>query len=707
MRHRIRVTGVVQGVGFRPFVHRLATDLGLAGHVGNDTDGVFVEVEGPPEVVAVFEARLVRGRAAAGPDRPASRRRRWHRLGRRRVPYRGEPRAGAGPDLRLARRGRVRRLPGRAVRSGRPPLPLPVHQLHQLRPTVHHHASGCPTTGPTRPWPASRCAPAAPGSTTTRPTGASTPSRSPAPACGPRLWFEEPTGRSCDRHRRRPGREPSGAGRRARSWPSRGSAATTWPVTPPRRRRSSELRRRKHRPDKPFAVMVARPGRARRLARIETGGEAQLLDRPRAPDRPAGAAQDPAPLAASVAPGNPLPRACSCPYTPLHHLLFAPVPGAAAAAGAPGAGDDQRQPDRRADLLTRTTTPGAGWVPSPTPGCSTTAPSTSRATTRWSGSTTARSCPIRRSRGYAPLPGPLPFAVAPTLATGGELKNTFCLASGRHAWMSQHIGDMGSLETLAAFERSHPAVRRHVPGPRRSRSPPTPTPATRPGAGPRTTPGRPGRHAGPAPPRPRRRRSWPSTACRPAQRVIGFAFDGTGYGAGRRHLGRRGPRRRLRRRSTGPPTCATSPCPAATPPSASRTGPRSPTCWAAGVAWDAGPRRRSGPPRPPSWRCWNASSSATSTACRPRAWAGSSTPSARCSDLRHIVTYEAQAAIELEVAARPQLRTVPGRTRFAVDGTGEIDPGPGAAQAIVGRRAPRASAVGGDRARASTSPWPT
>jgi hydrogenase maturation protein HypF len=55
---RVRVTGVVQGVGFRPFVHRLAGELGLCGNVGNDSAGVLVEVEGRPAVLDEFVARL-------------------------------------------------------------------------------------------------------------------------------------------------------------------------------------------------------------------------------------------------------------------------------------------------------------------------------------------------------------------------------------------------------------------------------------------------------------------------------------------------------------------------------------------------------------------------------------------------------------------------------------------------------------------------
>ncbi len=54
---------------------------------------------------------------------------------------------------------------------------------------------------------------------------------------------------------------------------------------------------------------------------------------------------------------------------------------------------------------------------------------------------------LRRSRGYAPYPVPLPFEVKPTLAVGGELKNTFCLTRDHYAFLSHHIGDVENVET--------------------------------------------------------------------------------------------------------------------------------------------------------------------------------------------------------------------------------------------------------------------
>lgn len=61
--------------------------------------------------------------------------------------------------------------------------------------------------------------------------------------------------------------------------------------------------------------------------------------------------------------------------------------------------------------------------------------------------------PLRRSRGYAPYPVHLPFDMPPILATGAELKNTFCVARDRYAFMSQHIGDLENYETLRSFEQ--------------------------------------------------------------------------------------------------------------------------------------------------------------------------------------------------------------------------------------------------------------
>ena len=91
-------------------------------------------------------------------------------------------------------------------------------------------------------------------------------------------------------------------------------------------------------------------------------------------------------------------------------------------------------------------------------GSSMTVPSTSPVTIQLSGSTEARSADKAIPR-LRPSPRPPCLRAAPDARNRGELKNTFCLASGRDAWMSQHIGDMGSLETLAAFERVDTPVR--------------------------------------------------------------------------------------------------------------------------------------------------------------------------------------------------------------------------------------------------------
>jgi hydrogenase maturation protein HypF len=156
-------------------------------------------------------------------------------------------------------------------------------------------------------------------------------------------------------------------------------------------------------------------------------------------------------VSALVAPGNPL-VGVMLPYTPLHHLIFRPVPGRPSAVpraivltsgnltDEPICIDDDDAHTRLAALADAFLTHDRPiHVP-----CDDSVVRVVDGVEQ----------PVRRSRGYAPLPVTLPVEVAPVLAVGGELKNTFCVASGRHAWMSQHIGDMENLETLAAFARS-------------------------------------------------------------------------------------------------------------------------------------------------------------------------------------------------------------------------------------------------------------
>ncbi len=216
------------------------------------------------------------------------------------------------------------------------------------------------------------------------------------------------------------------------------------------------LRARKHRLEKPFAVMVRDLDVARRLARVDQS-EADLLTSAQRPIVLLHRRRGPAESAISgfVAPGNPR-LGVLLPYTPLHHLLFAPVPESGDRAAVPdvlvmtsGNLTDEPICYEDEDARRRLGAIADAWLLHDRP---IHVPCDDSVLEIDPGS--GDELPLRRSRGYAPLPLRLPFSAGPTLAVGGELKNTFCLAAGKDAFMSQHVGDMGSVETWAAFERS-------------------------------------------------------------------------------------------------------------------------------------------------------------------------------------------------------------------------------------------------------------
>ena len=209
----------------------------------------------------------------------------------------------------------------------------------------------------------------------------------------------------------------------------------------------SRLRERKGRGEKPFALMVPDLDAARRIAWVDDV-EAEALA---SPSRPIVLCRrrDDAPVSALVAPGNPL-VGLLLPYSPLHHLLFLPVPGSDAPPPralvlTSGNLSDERICFEDADARERL----AGLADAV---CSHDRPIVAPCDDSVVRAVDGQVVPIRRSRGFAPLPIRLPVEVAPTVALGAELKATICLASGRHAWMSQHIGDLGGLETEHALE---------------------------------------------------------------------------------------------------------------------------------------------------------------------------------------------------------------------------------------------------------------
>lgn len=445
-RLRVTVEGVVQGVGFRPFVHRLATELGVDGFVGNDSNAVFIEVQGPSSLVGTFLRRL---RSDAPPLAhivgihtdampPNADETGFHIVASRST---DGVRTLVPPDVAVCE-DCVRELFDPADRRHRHPFITCtncgprftiIRSLPYDRPaTTMADFPMCPACAAEYHNPADRRFHAQPLC---------------CPDCGPRLNFTsgERVISGSD--------EVLAAAHQAlaqgRIVAVKGIGGYHLACTADNATAVALLRERKARAGKAFAVMARDLTVARRLAEIDDE-EAAIL---RSPARPIVLLRrkPDAPVVDGVAPGNPM-IGVMLPYSPLHHLLFAPVPGSTTAvpealvltsanlSDEPLCFDDE---DARTRLPHLADAVLGHNRPIHVP-CD---DSVVRVVD-------GRELPIRRSRGYAPLPVALGQAAGAILAVGGELKNTFCLTDGRHAFCSAHIGDMGSLDTLRAFERS-------------------------------------------------------------------------------------------------------------------------------------------------------------------------------------------------------------------------------------------------------------
>ena len=441
---QVSVRGVVQGVGFRPFVYRLAHDHDLTGWVLNHSGGVEIEVEGAPEALHAFVQNL---RAKAPPlarivgldvisAPPAG----YHQFEiRHSVAEEGRYQL-ISPDIAtcsdclhellnpIARRYRY---PFTNCTNCGPRFTI-IRDIPYDRPlTTMAPFPMCPDCQGEYDDPLDRRFHAQPNA---------------CPVCGPHIWLEQGEDRQHigDAAMRMASKlllagkvlAIKGLGGFHLACDATASGAV------------QTLRARKGRPAKPLAVMMATLDDIRRHCHVSEEEETLLLSQ----QCPIVLLRwrDDSPIARDVAPNNNY-LGVMLPYTPLHHILLRDVRRPLIMTSGnlseePIARDNDEARRRLAhladaflmhnrDIYARYD--DSVWL-SPSPigeRPSLRAPQ-----------------PIRRSRGYAPFPIRMPFHTQPILATGADLKNTFCLARDDFAFLSQHIGDMENLETLEHLE---------------------------------------------------------------------------------------------------------------------------------------------------------------------------------------------------------------------------------------------------------------
>jgi hydrogenase maturation protein HypF len=435
VRSRVEVGGTVQGVGFRPFVHATAVRLGLSGYVANDAAGVVLEVEGPPEQVDEMLAALV-----ADPPPLARvelvRASRVEPLGDRGFLIRGSDTSGRRDAL---------------VAADAAPCGDCLAELHDPKDRRYRYPFlNCTRCGPrytiVRGVPYDRQRTTMTGfqmcQDCRREYDDPADRRFHAqptccPACGPRLALRDSAGQVL------PGEPLAEATRRLRAGQVlavKGLGGYHLAADAASEPAVAALRRRKQREERPFAILVSGMSEARALCHVEAVEEQLLTD----PSRPIVLLRRRrgAPVAPSVAPGNDS-LGVMLPYTPLHVLLIEAVGGPLVLTS--GNISDEPIAYQDDDALTRLAGLADAFLTSDRPIQTRVDDSVARVVR-------GRPLLLRRSRGYAPQPvrlvDPLP---RPVLACGPELKSTFALGRDRHAFLSQHIGDLENAETLASF----------------------------------------------------------------------------------------------------------------------------------------------------------------------------------------------------------------------------------------------------------------
>jgi len=450
---RIHITGVVQGVGFRPFVYGLAARLQLAGWVRNTSAGVDIEVDGPAERLREFTAAL---RREAPPlsridrfeveERPANGFTTFEIVGSEAIPGAFQP---ISPDVGICTdclrelydpQDRRYRYPFINCTNCGPRFTI-IEDIPYDRPnTTMAGFPLCPDCEAEYHNPLDRRFHAQPVA---------------CPVCGPQVWLELSSSGKGE------GPEGEAALLEAQRLLSAGKILAVKGLggfhlacDATNARAVAELRRRKLRVDKPFALMMPDLDTVRRHCLV-SAEEAELLassQRPIVILRRRAESN----IAAEVAPGQDT-LGVMLPYTPLHYLLFS-LDGTAGRALPPlvmTSGNLSEEPIaiENEEARQRLTSLADAFLMHNRP-IRTRCDDSVLRLPDFDDPETGRpaAVPLRRSRGYAPFPVRLPWEAPSILAVGAELKNAFCLTRGEYAFFSHHIGDLENFETLRSFE---------------------------------------------------------------------------------------------------------------------------------------------------------------------------------------------------------------------------------------------------------------